>query len=246
MRDEPEHEVQVDSMTKAELKAQARSRGLPTTGTKAALLERVEQHDRGTDSGDGHGSDDTYDDETEEDEAAHDDTYDEAEDDEAAHDDTYDDESEGEAEAEGDDAARDETYDDEAAEGEADRDETYDDDAQDDADRDEADDDEAADDGAGGEPEESRSGEDGRLSLADVAHAAARAVTELTGHTADAVSGVQRTDDGYHATVEVLEVPRVPPTTDVLATYEVDVDPDGTVADYHRTHRYYRNQTIRT
>ena len=58
MRDELEQQTGLDTMTKAELKAEARARGLPTTGTKAALLERVEQHDSEAD-GDGGAEADT-------------------------------------------------------------------------------------------------------------------------------------------------------------------------------------------
>ena len=68
------------------------------------------------------------------------------------------------------------------------------------------------------------------------------ALAQLTGRPIDAVSGVEPTDDGYRVTVEVLELERVPSTTDVLATYVVDVDSDGELLSFTRTHRYYRNQ----
>jgi hypothetical protein len=40
--------------------------------------------------------------------------------------------------------------------------------------------------------------------------------------------------------VEVLELRRVPNTTDVLAVYEVSVDRDGDLEGYTRLHRYVR------
>jgi hypothetical protein len=43
-------------------------------------------------------------------------------------------------------------------------------------------------------------------------------------------------------TVEVLEVGRVPETTDVLASYDVVVDEEGDVMEYRRLRRYLRAQ----
>ena len=56
------------------------------------------------------------------------------------------------------------------------------------------------------------------------------------------VVGVRKTDDGWVVTVEVLEIGRVPETTDVLASYEVSVDKEGDVTGYHRVRRYLRAQ----
>jgi hypothetical protein len=40
--------------------------------------------------------------------------------------------------------------------------------------------------------------------------------------------------------LEVLEVNRIPHTTDLLALYQVDVDSDGELVAYHRVSRYVR------
>lgn len=73
-----------------------------------------------------------------------------------------------------------------------------------------------------------------------VADAAARQLGELTSKEVEAVTGLERTEDGWTVEVEVLELRRVPNTTDVLATYEVRVDSDGELEGYHRSHRYVR------
>ncbi|WP_407561785.1 gas vesicle protein GvpO [Streptomyces sp. 184] len=66
---------------------------------------------------------------------------------------------------------------------------------------------------------------------------------ELTGLTAEGVSSLARNgDDGWTLHVEVLEVPRVPDTTSLLATYEVDADPDGQLTGYRRLRRYERGR----
>jgi hypothetical protein len=41
----------------------------------------------------------------------------------------------------------------------------------------------------------------------------------------------------------VLELRRIPETSDVLATYEVELDDDGSLTGYRRVKRYTRAQT---
>src|SRR6476619_4027496 len=57
-----------------------------------------------------------------------------------------------------------------------------------------------------------------------IAAEAARQLVELTGKQPEGVVGLDRSDDGWKVEVEVLEVSRIPNTTDVLAMYEVEVD----------------------
>jgi Gas vesicle synthesis protein GvpO len=67
-------------------------------------------------------------------------------------------------------------------------------------------------------------------------------LAEVMGRRPDAVSGFAREEDGWRVTVEVVELERIPPSTDVLATYEVQLDADGNLAGYERTRRYVRSQ----
>jgi hypothetical protein len=73
-----------------------------------------------------------------------------------------------------------------------------------------------------------------------IAAEASRQLLELTGRGAEGVTGLERTDDGWKVHVEVVEVRRIPDTTDVLALYEVDVDTDGELNGYRRLRRYSR------
>ena len=73
-----------------------------------------------------------------------------------------------------------------------------------------------------------------------IAEAASRELLALVGKTAEGISGLQRTDDGWTVQVEVLELSRVPNTTDVLASYEVEVDREGELIGYRRLRRYVR------
>ena len=73
-----------------------------------------------------------------------------------------------------------------------------------------------------------------------IAAEAARQLVELTGKEAEGVVGLDRSDDGWKVEVEVLEVRRIPNTTDVLAMYEVEVDGKGSLQGYRRVRRYVR------
>jgi hypothetical protein len=64
---------------------------------------------------------------------------------------------------------------------------------------------------------------------------------EFTGHPVETFSGLAQDDRGWRIGMEVVEVSRVPSTTDVLASYEVILTGDGELVDFRRCGRYYRN-----
>ena len=65
---------------------------------------------------------------------------------------------------------------------------------------------------------------------------------EMMGRPVEAVLGMERDEDGWMVTVQVVELRRIPNSTDVLGSYAVDVDGGGDVVGYRRTRRYYRSQ----
>jgi hypothetical protein len=81
-----------------------------------------------------------------------------------------------------------------------------------------------------------------RASAAKAAAAAKNEIAELMGRAPEAVSGVERDDDGWLVTVEFVELERIPQSTDVMATYEVSLDDGGELTGYRRTKRYVRSQ----
>jgi hypothetical protein len=97
-------------------------------------------------------------------------------------------------------------------------------------------------------PRDDNAADDGRLADASsvrprasgIAREAAAQLLELTGKEVEGVVGINRTDDGWSVRVEILELRRIPSTTDVLAIYEVAVDEDGELASYRRLQRYVR------
>ena len=82
-----------------------------------------------------------------------------------------------------------------------------------------------------------------RMTGARVAEAAVRQLAELTSKQIEGVTALQRTDEGWLVELEVLELRRIPSTTDVLAIYEVKVDTSGDLEEYRRAGRYVRGQT---
>ena len=79
----------------------------------------------------------------------------------------------------------------------------------------------------------------------DARHAAVAAagyVQELTGTQPEGLTSLDHTDDGWRVGVEVLESRRIPDSTDILAEYQVDLDPGGDLVSYRRERRYHRGR----
>ena len=84
--------------------------------------------------------------------------------------------------------------------------------------------------------------DDGRLSAKELSQAALLTVEDLTGYSAEAVTGLEWDDELWQVTVDVLELARTPNTTDVMGTYVVQLDERGTLRGYRRAGRYVRGQ----
>jgi hypothetical protein len=75
----------------------------------------------------------------------------------------------------------------------------------------------------------------------EAARRAAEELAELVHHPQEGVSAVRRAEDGgWTVLLDVLELARIPDTTSLLATYEVELDPEGRMVQYRRTARYRR------
>jgi hypothetical protein len=75
------------------------------------------------------------------------------------------------------------------------------------------------------------------------ARRAAQQVLDLTGHEPENVVSVASDGDGWEVGVEVVELHRIPDTTDVMAVYEVTLDGDGDLVSCQRGRRYHRGST---
>lgn len=74
----------------------------------------------------------------------------------------------------------------------------------------------------------------------EAARHACRSLARLICHRTEGVSAVRRSEEGWRVNVDVLEVPRIPDTTSLLATYAVELDARGRLVEYERLRRYRR------
>jgi Gas vesicle synthesis protein GvpO len=98
----------------------------------------------------------------------------------------------------------------------------------------------------GGESEDRggsrRGGAGGGLSGRAAVREAREQLGELIGRPVEQVLAMERDEDGWQVTVQVVELERIPNSTDVLGCYRVDVDGEGEVVGYRRLRRYNRSQ----
>jgi len=88
---------------------------------------------------------------------------------------------------------------------------------------------------------ERRSGHNGNIRGSEAVERAKEVLTALTGRECEAVSSLTRNGNGWRVRLEVVELERIPQSTDIVASYEVDLDGDGELRNYDRVARYYRN-----
>ena len=89
-----------------------------------------------------------------------------------------------------------------------------------------------------------RNGSGGNLSGPEVIARVRRDLPALLGRPIESVLGLERDDDGdgWNVTVVVVELARIPNSTDLLGAYAVKVDGDGELVGWRRSRRYHRNQ----
>lgn len=88
-----------------------------------------------------------------------------------------------------------------------------------------------------------RGPDNSRFSAFDAARRAADQLGVVRNRPVDGVVGIDRTEDGWQAIVELVEMERIPPSTDVLGAYEVTLDRHGDLLTYARRGRYQRGRT---
>ncbi|WP_406277784.1 gas vesicle protein [Streptomyces sp. NBC_00191] len=81
-----------------------------------------------------------------------------------------------------------------------------------------------------------------RLSGRRAAARAAQHVSELAGKDLEAVTSLEKTEQGWQVGIEVVESHRIPDSTDILAVYLVEMDDAGELISYRRDKRHYRGR----
>ena len=89
-------------------------------------------------------------------------------------------------------------------------------------------------------PDESESTPRGET--AAIVDTARRELEQLLAREVESVSGFERDDGRWRVTLEVVEVRRIPESTDVLGSYEVVLDDDRNLVSFGQTRRYRRSQ----
>ena len=79
---------------------------------------------------------------------------------------------------------------------------------------------------------------------ADVAYKVKAELSSLTGLVPDTVSGVERSEDAWKVTLEMVEMARIPNSSDLLGTYVTLTDGEGELLSYHRSRRYLRAESM--
>ncbi|MDD7934662.1 gas vesicle protein, partial [Actinomycetospora straminea] len=92
------------------------------------------------------------------------------------------------------------------------------------------------------EPEPEPEPQPKKIPARKIARWAAEQVQEMSGKESEAITSVRKTEDGYVVGLEVVESRKIPETSDILATYEAEMDSDGELISYHRVKRYTRGR----
>jgi hypothetical protein len=82
----------------------------------------------------------------------------------------------------------------------------------------------------------------GGMTAVEAARAARESLAALLGRPVETVLGIDRDRGSWVVKAQVLELARVPNTTDVLGEYEAVLDGRGDLVRYSRTGRYHRGQ----
>lgn len=83
----------------------------------------------------------------------------------------------------------------------------------------------------------------GKLSARDAVTSVRDDFPALLGRPVESILGVERDEEGgWVVTVQVVELERIPRSTDVLGAYVVTLDDDGELTGYRRRRRYNRSQ----
>ena len=69
-------------------------------------------------------------------------------------------------------------------------------------------------------------------------------LVEITHIKPDTISSIMKDEQGWHIFIEMVELKRIPESTDLLATYETLSDDEGNLINFHRTRRYLRQQLM--
>ena len=80
------------------------------------------------------------------------------------------------------------------------------------------------------------------LAMTEVAERAKRQLAEVTGFKPVAAVGSYRDAKGWHVSVDMLEMARLPDSTDLLGTYVVELDEEGSMLKFEKKRSRLRGE----
>ena len=82
------------------------------------------------------------------------------------------------------------------------------------------------------------------MNMTKLAERAKNQLTEITGLKPVTVTGTFKDEQGWHITLDMLEMSRIPTATDVLGDYDVLVDEDGNMMKFERKRTRLRGEPM--
>ena len=82
------------------------------------------------------------------------------------------------------------------------------------------------------------------MTVNEIVKQAKAQLAQLTGLKPDTVSSLVKDEGDWHVAVELVEMKRIPESSDLLATYDTYLDDAGNLLRYQRTRRYLRGETL--
>ena len=70
--------------------------------------------------------------------------------------------------------------------------------------------------------------------MMNLAERAKEQLAEVTGFSPVAAVGGFKDEEGWHISVDVLEMARLPESTDIIGTYVVTLDPDANMVKFEK------------
>ena len=82
------------------------------------------------------------------------------------------------------------------------------------------------------------------MDMKELAERAKNQLAEVTGLKPVTVTGTFKDQQGWHITLDMLEMGRIPPATDLLGDYDVLMDEDGNMLKFERTRTRLRGEPL--
>ena len=82
------------------------------------------------------------------------------------------------------------------------------------------------------------------MDMKELAERAKTQLAEITGLKPITVTGASRDEQGWHIALDMLEMSRIPNSTDVLGDYEVLLDDNGNMLKFERKQTRLRGEPM--